>query len=258
MSGLPASFDDEYGRTSARFYDGAYGQSAQVGPDVAFYQGLAREAGGPVLELGCGTGRVLIPIALDGIPCTGLDASQHMLAALRAKSSVPTLRLVHAPMQRFDLRGDRFALIFSAFRVFQHLYTVQDQLDCLACVKRHLAPGGAFAFDVFSPRVARMGLLEEPETVDVRFEQDGESVARHVRVTREPIVQIQHVHFRYERTRNGEVVGNDEATFRMRWFHRYELEHLLARAGFSDVTFYGDFAKNPVGPDTPAFIAVAR
>ena len=171
---------------------------------------------------------------------------------------MPTLRLVHAPMQRFDLPGERFGLVFAAFRVFQHLYTVEDQLQCLACVRRHLAPGGRFAFDVFAPRLARMALLEEPEAVDLRFEQHGESIARYATVTREPVSQILGVHFRYERSRDGRVVGNDEAAFRMRWFWRFELEHLLARAGFADVAIYGDFDKRPVASDTPAFIAVAR
>jgi SAM-dependent methyltransferase len=253
-----SDLDDAYGRTTARFYDAAYAQVPQVGKDVDFYRGLARECAGPVLELGCGTGRVLLRIAEDGFPCTGLDASRHMLEALRAKSRFPNLRLVHAPMQRFDLGQDRFTLIFAAFRVFQHLYTVEDQLQCLGCVRRHLAPGGAFAFDVFAPRLARMGLAEEPEQVDVRFEHDGESVARHARVRRDPVAQILEVTFRYERSRDGAVVGNDLAHFKMRWFWRFELEHLLLRAGFGEVTFYGDFDRQPVGPDTPAYIAVAR
>jgi len=253
-----SDLDEAYGRTTARFYDAAYQHSPQVGADVEFYRGLARECAGPVLELGCGTGRVLLRIAEDGFPCSGLDASRHMLDALRTKSRFPNLRLVHAPMQRFDLGQDRFTLIYSAFRAFQHMYSVEDQLGCLACVRRHLAPGGAFAFDVFAPRFARTALLEEPEQLDTRFELEGESISRFARVTREPAAQILNVRFRYERSRDGQVVGNEEATFRMRWFWRFELEHLLARAGFGDVTLYGDFDRKPVGPETPAFVAVAR
>ena len=253
-----SQLDDAYGRTTARFYDAAYERSPQVGGDSDFYRSLAREGAGPVLELGCGTGRVLLRIAEDGFPCTGLDASQHMLDALRAKSRFPNLRLVRAPMQRFDLGQDRFTLIYSAFRAFQHLYTVEDQLECLACVRRHLAPGGRLAFDVFAPKFARSALLEEPEQVDSRFEHDGESVTRYATLSRDPGAQLLQVRFRYERTRNGEVVGNDEARFRMRWFWRFELEHLLARAGFGEVAVYGDFDRRPIGADTPAFVAIAR
>jgi ubiquinone/menaquinone biosynthesis C-methylase UbiE len=254
-----SGLDDEYGRTTARFYDAAYDRSAQLdGSDLRFYAEEARAGGGPVLELGCGTGRVLLELARAGFPCTGLDASQHMLSRLREKSSYKNLRLVHAPMQRFDLPGERFGLIFSAFRAFQHLYTVEDQLECLACVRRHLAPGGRFAFDVFAPRMARTALAEEPEQVDLRFELDGEEIARHARVSRDFVAQLLTVRFRYERQRDGQTVGNELATFRMRWFWRFELEHLLARAGFAQVQIFGDFARSPVGAETPAYVVVAR
>jgi SAM-dependent methyltransferase len=253
-----SDLDDAYGRTTARFYDAAYQDNPQTGRDADFYRALAREGAGPVLELGCGTGRVLLRIAADGFPCTGLDASRHMLDALRAKSTFPNLRLVHAPMQRFDLGSDRFGLVYAAFRVFQHLYTVEDQLACLDCVRRHLAPGGRFAFDVFRPRLERMAQLEEPEHLELRFEHGGESIARFTTVTRDPAAQLLSLRFRYERSRGGEVVGNEEARFRMRWFWRFELEHLLARAGFREVQIHGDFERGPVGPDSPAFVVVAR
>jgi SAM-dependent methyltransferase len=253
-----SDLDEAYGRTTARFYDAAYAVVPGLGTDAGFYRALAREGAGPVLELGCGTGRVLLQIAADGFPCTGLDASRHMLDALRAKSAFPNLRLVHAPMQRFDLGGDRFGLVYAAFRVFQHLYTVEDQLACLACVRRHLAPGGRLAFDVFAPRPERMGLREESERAELRFEHEGESVVRHFSVSRDVAAQIQTISFRFERSRGGEVVGNETAHFRMRWFWRFELEHLLARAGFGEVAIYGDFDRRAVGADTPAFVCVAR
>jgi SAM-dependent methyltransferase len=253
-----SDLDEAYGRTTARFYDAAYRDSPQVGKDVDFYRAVARECAGPVLELGCGTGRVLLRMAEDGFPCTGLDASRHMLDALRAKSRFPNLRLVHAPMQRFDLGHDRFTLIYAAFRVFQHLYTVEDQLQCLACVRKHLAPGGALAFDVFAPRLARMAVADPREQLEMRFELDGESVERFARATPHAAQQLLEVYFRYERKRGNELVGCEEARFKMRWFWRYELEHLLARAGFSDVAIYGDFDRSEIGQDTPAFVAIAR
>lgn len=254
-----AGLDEEYGRATARFYDAAYDRSAALdGSDVRFYRSIAREGAGPVLELGCGTGRVLLEIAREGFPCTGLDASQHMLARLRQKSTFANLRLVHAPMQRFDLPGERFGLIYAAFRAFQHLYTVEDQLACLACVRRHLAPGGRLAFDVFQPRLERMALREEPEVADLRFTLDGENVTRHAAVSRDPVAQLLTVRFRYERSRDGRGVGEERASFRMRWFWRFELEHLLARAGFGRVEIFGDFDGRPVAADTAAYVVVAR
>src|SRR5262245_15801981 len=257
--GDATELDDEYGRATARFYDAAYARAPHLdGRDVRFYRELARETGGPVLELGCGTGRVLLEIARDGVPCTGLDASRQMLARLAEKSTFPGPRPVHAPMQRFEIPGQPFSLIFSAFRAFQHLYDVEDQLGCLACVRRHLAPGGRLAFDVFAPDPARTALPEEPEQEDLRFAQDGEEVVRHAHVRRDPAQQLLSVRFRYERFREGRVVGNERASFRLRWFWRFELEHLLARAGFAEVAIFGDFDRRPVGAGTPAFVVVAR
>lgn len=249
---------DGYGSVTARYYDAAYATMARLGPDAAFYLKLAREVGAPVLELGCGTGRVLLPIAAEGIPCAGVDSSPAMLAALRAKCPPETLRLAQAPMQSFDLGSERFGLIFSAFRAFQHLHTVEDQLACLACVRRHLTPGGLFAFDVFNPRLDRTAQREEPEAVDLRFELDGDRVARYTSVRRDLANQLVHVHMRYERRRDDREVANEEVDFVMRYFFRYELEHLLARAGFGRITLYGDFGRSPLVADSPDLIFVAQ
>ncbi len=249
---------DSYGTVTARYYDAAYGAVPTLGPDVELYRSLAREAAGPVLELGCGTGRALLAIAADGVPCTGIDASPAMLNALRAKHPPRTLRLANARMQDFDLGGDRFSLIFSAFRAFQHLYTVEDQLACLARVRHHLAPRGVFAFDVFNPRLDRTAVTEEPECEALRFRLEGDDVTRYETVTRDLPAQLLTVRMRYERRRDGAVVANDVVEFRMRWFFRYELEHLLVRAGLEIVSLWGNFDRSPFGAGSPAILYVAR
>lgn len=110
MLALVTDFEDSYGSVTARFYDAAYEALGQLGPDTDFYRDLARECGGPVLELGCGTGRVLLEIAAEVIPCTGLDVSGAMLEVLRRKvagaAGAPP-RLVRAEMQHFELPGER-------------------------------------------------------------------------------------------------------------------------------------------------------
>jgi uncharacterized protein YkuJ len=161
-------------------------------------------------------------------------------------------------MRDFDLGGDRFSLIYSAFRAFQHLLTVEDQLRCLACVRRHLAPGGTFAFDVFNPRLERMAEDEEGEAEDLRFEQNGEQVVRYAHVVRDRATQTMRVDFRYERRRDGALVGDETTSFGMRWFWRYELEHLMARAGFDDVRILGDFDGSEVTRNSPSFIVLGR
>jgi len=249
---------DVYGTTTSRYYDRVYEQIRDPSGDVEFYRKLARDAHGPVLELGCGTGRALLAIAREGIPCTGLDASPRMLNELRRKEPPQTLRLVCAAMQNFDLGADCFPLIFACFRVFQHLYTVEEQLDCLACVRRHLAPGGCFAFDVFAPQLDRIRLLREPEREDVRFEQDGEETVRYTAVDFDHAQQLMKIRMRYERSEAGEVINNEIVEMRMRYFFRYELEHLLIRAGFKDVQIYGGFDGRPYDYASGETIVVAR
>jgi SAM-dependent methyltransferase len=240
----------------ARYYDASYAK-LRATDDVAFYRDLALASRGPVLELGVGTGRVLLPIAERGIPVTGVDCSPRMLQQLRAKRFPPTLRLLCAPMQDFDLGEDRFTLIYAAFRSFQHLLEVEDQLRCLACVRRHLAPGGTFAFDVFAPRFDLLAKSSQPEVEEARFELDGDTVVRRVGVSTDPALQRLHVALRHERSRAGELVANESVTLTLRYFFRYELEHVLARAGFS-AELYGGFDRRPFDHLSSETVVVAR
>jgi ubiquinone/menaquinone biosynthesis C-methylase UbiE len=137
-------YDDEYERILARTYDPVYGIVRDPSGDVAFYVEQAKDSGGPVLELGCGTGRVLIPTARLGLSCVGLDASAEMLAVLREKNPPENLELVNGRMEAFDLGERRFRLVTAPFRATQHLLDVDAQLSALENVRRHLAPGGAF------------------------------------------------------------------------------------------------------------------
>jgi len=231
---------DEYEGVLARNYDALYGVMRDPSGDAAFYRALAEEGGGPVLELGCGTGRVLLPIAALGIPCVGVDASPAMLAALRAKNPPPNLELVEARMETFDLGARRFRLVTAPFRAFLHLLDVPSQLAALANIRRHLAPGGAFAFDIFDPKLAWIGAPGENERLDATFTIDGVETRRFAKVRTDLATQIMTVTFRFE---PAQTDGN--TTVRLRWFYRYEMEHLLARGGFTDVTFYGGYDRRP-------------
>jgi SAM-dependent methyltransferase len=249
---------DDYGRVQARYFDAHYAVRRDPVGDGPFYLELAREQRGPVLELGCGTGRLLLPIAREGFPCTGLDPSPEMLKVLRAKNPPETLRLVPGRMEDLDLGDDRFTLIFSGFRSLQHLYSVEDQLSCLVRVRKHLAPGGLFAFDVFAPKFDRLSVVERPETEEARFELDGEEVVLSSHVRNDSARQLLQVEFRYERSRDGEIVGEDRVRFPMRYYFRYELEHLLQRAGFDDLTLYGDFDRRPYDYLSGETVVLAR
>lgn len=248
---------DGYGAVTSRYYDAVYEKLRGASGDIDFYRRLARESGGPVLELGCGTGRVLVPIARDGIACTGLDRSPLMKDAVQRKNPPPHLRLVSGVMQDFEL-GERFPLVFSAFRSFQHLYTVDDQLRCLACVRRHLAPRGVFAFDVFAPDLERIAAAEEPEREEARFWEGNDEIVRYASVGRDHVEQGMRIRMRYERRRGPMVLGNEVVEFRMRYFFRYEIEHLLARAGFEEIEVYGGFDGRPYDYVSGETVIVAR
>ena len=244
-------YDDAYDALIAGTYDAVYERVRDPSGDREFYRQFARETGGPVLELGCGTGRTLIPIAGAGIECVGLDASSAMLGVLREKA--PDVHVVHGDMRDFDL-GRRFRLVTCPFRALSHLLDVDAQLACLGSVRRHLADGGAFAFDVFDPKLAMIAQGELPESLVVTFDHDGREMRRYESVRYDTARQVLTVTFRFE---GGPPELTGTAELRLRWFYRYELEHLLARAGFTDVRFFGGFDRRPWGAGDET-IVIAR
>jgi SAM-dependent methyltransferase len=249
--------DSHYTQAFARAYDGQYAKDRNPSGDRTFYLELARRTGGPILEVGCGTGRVLLPIAEEGFECVGLDASESMLEIARSKDPPANLRLLHGDARSFDLAPLRFALIFSAFRSFQHLYTVDDQLAFLAHARDHLAPGGLLAFDVFDPNLEYLAEGGAAEHVDIEWTEGDLSMKRYNEVTLNHRTQVLHANFRVEARREGEKVSEDTNDIQVRWFYRYELEHLLARASYEVVERYGDFDGTPIGEGTE-LIFVAR
>jgi SAM-dependent methyltransferase len=228
--------------------------------DVDFYVAEAKQAREAVLEIGCGTGRILLPIARAGCAITGLDGSPAMLERCRAKlaaepSTVQSrVGLVQHDMRDFNL-GAVFPLIIAPFRVVQHLITIDDQLRFLAAVSRHLAPGGKLVFDVFNPRfdmlVAHDG-TEHPDTPATKL-PDGRTFTRAYRIARVRWVdQVSESELIYY------VDGKRYVqAFEMRWYLAAELRHLLARAGFRVREMYGDFARGPVVDGCPDLLVVA-
>jgi SAM-dependent methyltransferase len=235
--------------------------------DLDFYVDLCRDANGTVLELGCGTGRVLIPIAAAGVEIVGLDLSPHMLAKCRQnlESQPEAVRsrteLVQADMTSFDL-GEQFAAVIIPFRPFQHLVAVENQLACLRCVHRHLQPGGILAFDLFQvlfEKITDPRRAEESEDLPEFELPDGRRMRRCNRFAAthraeqyndvELIYYLAHPDGRTERL---------VQEFPFRYFFRYEVEHLLARTGFDLEAIYGDFDKSPLADGSPEMIFVAR
>jgi ubiquinone/menaquinone biosynthesis C-methylase UbiE len=130
----------------AEFYAQTYDESVPDWPgELDFYQEMAAEVkrqGGTVLEIACGTGRVAIRLAQNGVKVVGLDLSPQMLAVARQKSvGLENMRWVQGDMRSFQL-GEAFELVIIPGHAFQNLNTAQDQVACLEGIKRHLRPGG--------------------------------------------------------------------------------------------------------------------
>jgi SAM-dependent methyltransferase len=243
-----------YDKLSSEFYD----YHAKRG-DIEFFKDCALESGGPVLELGCGTGRVLIPTARAGVNITGLDLSAEMLALCRVKLEKEPedvrarTTIVQADMSNFTLR-QRFSLVTITFGPFNNLLTVRDQLNCLACIRRHLKTGGRLVFDVFLAKPEELAIQKETAVVSGRppfLMPDGRSVAWSLYQSVDYQQQLVHEKLIYD------IVYPDGRKERLvypetiRFFFRFEVEHLLARAGFEVEAVYADFNKTPFGSKLP-------
>ena len=231
--------------------------------DVAFYVQEAKAASGGVLELGCGTGRILLRVARAGCTIVGLDSSREMLERCRIKLAAEPaavqgrVTLQQRDMDDFDLGpGATYALIIAPFRVVQHLTTVDDQLRFLAAVRRHLASAGRFIFDVFNPRfdvLTSADGVEREDTPEQRL-PDGRTFRRAYRVANVRWVdQVSEAELIYY------VDGKRYVqAFEMRWYLPAELQHLLARAGFRVREMYGDFGRGPLVDGAPEQIVAAE
>ncbi|MCI0354856.1 MAG: class I SAM-dependent methyltransferase [Acidobacteria bacterium] len=238
---------------SARHYDLDYAALGYA-DDIPFYVDLAAGAGGPVLEMGCGTGRILLPIARAGVRIHGLDASPDMLAVLRgALVREPTevqqrVSLIEGDLRDASIEG-RFALVTAPFRVVQHLLERDDQRAWLRNVRRHLAPGGALCFDVFQPDFVLMTKLGQPT---VELERNDPTSGRRVRRLAQTVPHFEtqrlDIRFRWmaEGTDGSEVLL-DTVEFTMRWFTRGEIENLLELEGFRITDYWGSFRREAFG-----------
>jgi SAM-dependent methyltransferase len=239
--------------------------------DIPFYVEQATRAHGPCLELGCGTGRVLIPVASAGAEVTGMDLSSPMVARARRKvAALPEevqarVTLQEGDMRSFDL-GRRFALIYVPFRAFLHLPGTRDQIAALETIRRHLLPGGRLALNFFDPDlnliVANMsppvGALHRTgeEFVDPR---SGNILIEWATIQYYPLSQEIDQYFVYdELDRRGRVVNRLYRGLRLRYIFRYEFEHLLARCGFDVEALYGSWDRGPVLRSGGELIWVAR
>jgi SAM-dependent methyltransferase len=247
------------------FYDAMYDNPARR--DIEFFVDYAKKADGRILELGCGTGRVLIPTVVAGCEITGLDFSPYMMQKCRKKItrlSVETrknIRLIQGDMTNFAT-GEKYTLTTIPFRAFQHLITIAEQKACLHCIHQHLKAKGRLVFDVYHtylPRLIDTKYFMEMEVGPALTLPDGRVIKRTNRTAAfhhaeqyndiELIFYVNHPDGKKERMVHA---------FPMRYFYRYEIEHLLSLNGFKIMEFYGNFDKSQFSDESPEMIFVAE
>lgn len=238
-----------YGKALVDYYDLLF---AGLPGDVDFYMEEAKKARpGRVLEIGCGTGRVLIPIAQAGVEVTGLDASPDMLCVLRRKMSAldepvrKRVELIEDDMTCFDL-SRRFSLVMIPCRAFLHLLTVEEQRQALRCIREHLADDGRLIMNVFDPRLD--ALLDDTTAVQEQRTdpKTGNKVVMRSIARHDLERQVLETDFTFEEfDADGGSVSRVHAPLTLRWTYRYEMEHLLELCEFTIEALYGDFERGP-------------
>ena len=272
--------------------------------DVTFYRELARRRGADrILELGAGTGRVTVPLARDGRQVVAVDRSEAMLARLSDRiTRLPSPVAARITPVAGDLRsfsaGGRFPLVIAAFNVLEHLYTRTDVAACLQQVAAHLAPGGAFAFDVQLPDLLWLARDPSRRWARTRFTDPttGQVMYYSTNHDYDPVSQIAMIRLYYEpaepaapasgapstpgrRARRGRRVtagGADPdrptglpgaaaapgesrvVQLSQRKFFPAELEALVAHAGFRVVARYGDFSFRPLDSTADSQVLVCE
>ena len=238
---------EEYTGPQAQYYDQYF---TGIDGDLEFYMLAAEQAGPPILELGCGSGRILIPIAQTGKAVLGIERSAEMLRLLGPKLSAldsSRRRIAHAI--RADMRDfrllDQFSLIIVPYRAFQHLLSYADQRRCLHRIREHLRPGGALVFDTFDP----VFLDEQPEpALDTRFSAGGGFTVE-VRYTRhidEDARLLRQQLIFNERDESGRLLRSRTTSLSLRCCSRDYTEEMLRACGFEVAALYGGFRGEPV------------
>lgn len=226
-----------------------------------FYIGLAKAARGPVLDVGCGTGRILLPCLQAGVDIEGLDLFPGMLKRLREKAAALHLHpiLHEADMTSFRLNR-RYALIMIVFNAFVHNLTTDDQLACLRACRDHLLPGGLLAFDVSFPGQQWIGATSGHRELEGerKHPETGLPVRAWDTRTFDRVQQLQYSFNEIEMLdAAGKVIATYPSKTIMRWTFKAEMELLLRAAGFPRWQILGDFDGRPLAKETDTMIVQA-
>lgn len=245
---------EQFYTVGAKYYDGAYENNPNL-HDVPFYLDLAERYGGPILEIACGTGRVLLEIARKGIEIWGVDYSHEQLAILASKlknepeRTQHLVRLFEDDMRTFSI-GRKFRLVTIPFRPMQHMLTIEDQISALHVARNHLMPDGVLAFDVFYPNYSLLLQQSDTETVDAEWpdpENEGQIVRRYFRrISVDFLHQSFEGEFIFRTFAMGQVVKEDRSRFTLGFFTYPQLLLLFRHCRLAVAEQYGGFSRESI------------
>lgn len=242
----------------SQFYDLEY---SVFDADLDMYRQFAERARGPILELGCGTGRVLEALAGLDHPVVGIDNSAAMLAIARQR--VPEgITLVQRDMRSCAdepmLPHGPFAFILSAINTFLHLVDVRSQIDTLASVRKITAPGGIMLLDLFVPDPHMIASLDGRLTLEFQHVfENGDRLDKWVARTHDLASQLIQTTVYFDVTSPDGTVRRLVDYYPTRYVHLYELEHLLSRTGWDLVSLFGSYDLEPFTSDSERILALA-
>lgn len=225
--------------------------------DKKFYLDKILNAGGPVLEIGCGTGRIFCEALKQGADIYGIDQSALMLGKLKEKIDASEHYRVQVVDALDYLSEKKFNLIIAPYRMFMHIISVEDQQKFLKNVYANLNDNGEYIFNVFNPDLER---IRTGDKETLRFEGEyipGKTFKFYDSSKPDLLNQCQQVTFRFEWEDNGEI-KEDKMYFPMRYMFRFEIQHLCERAGFKSVNIYRDFEYNELNGEVREFVVVCK
>ncbi len=213
--------------------------------DLPFWLDVARQAGGPVLEAGCGTGRILLRLIEAGLDVDGFDSSAAMVERLHAKARAAArpVSAVVADMREFRLPR-RYARVICAFNGFAHCETTEEQVRALKCFRKHLMRRGAVVIHMSYPGPKYWAEADGVPVLEMeaKIPASGHSLQLWDTRFKDPVAQVQRSEVEVrELGGDGRTVASRWFATSQRWVYRFELELLFRAAGFARWEIWGGF-----------------
>lgn len=240
-----------YSGITAELYDEWFGKEPFI--DQSFYQYLIENNPGPALEIGSGTGRLLLPLLRDGFDVEGLEPSQDMINICleKAKRMKVEPAIYRQRMELLDI-AKKYQTIYIPFCSFQ---LVVDRLAAFETLKKfydHLQNNGQLIISLFIPEEDRS--QQDMWRIRRTLERDNEKIILSESLKKDRFEQLQREYVKYEIYKDSKLDNTFTSKISLRWYHRYEFQMMLEQAGFKDIEIFGDYNLAEATENTHVYI----